>query len=220
MGCPVWIVGNWSKCKITLRKCPNGMRTRFVTCTSENELDCDQSKKPVVRGHCKAECPSWKTGPWSKCKGSCKKAEMTRRVWCHGEDRRCDMRTKPIGRKRCQLSKCKEWETGDWYRCPVSCGGGIRSRRVICRDLETGGFARGCNRESKPSNFQACALVECPSSLVDRKPPINRRCKQSYGDAHFCNLLRKPSLSELCLFKTWRERCCENCPKIHAQILK
>lgn len=46
---------------------------------------------------------------------------MTRRVWCHGEDRRCDMRTKPIGRKRCQLSKCKEWETGDWYRVSNLC---------------------------------------------------------------------------------------------------
>ncbi|XP_028411350.1 LOW QUALITY PROTEIN: SCO-spondin-like [Dendronephthya gigantea] len=215
LACPVWIVSDWTECKA--RRCPKGKQSRVVKCSWENRRACNRKTRPVARRRCVLECPKWKTGDWSKCGGSCTKGEMTRRVWCEGGNRKCKPRERPIERKSCLNSSCLVWEAGDWNQCPVTCGGGLRYRTAHCVNRVSGDLTKGCDGRKKPTRYKACALKECPSSEDYSKPPSRTQCRQAIRDAHFCRLLIRPSLSELCLFGQWKRRCCKSCFKVNAQ---
>lgn len=47
-------------------------------------------------------------------------------------------------------------------QCPVTCGGGLRARSVRCLNKKTGKVTQGCERNSRPLAYQACALTVCP----------------------------------------------------------
>ena len=115
--CPKWIVGKWTECT---KSCDSGERTRTVKCSGDSGLSCTGSK-PASRATCNdIECPVWIVGNWTKCipiRGrKCPKGKRSRTVECSWEERRkCDRKTRPVLRERCE-AECPRWKTGEWSK--------------------------------------------------------------------------------------------------------
>lgn len=111
--CPHWEVGNWTKCSVT---CGTGERQRPYWCRYIDQVVsssfCDSTSVPSHKEQCQmAACAQWKFGNWGPCSVSCGWGNSKREVHCEydGEvvdDEQCDLKSKPIFNKECNLLTC------------------------------------------------------------------------------------------------------------------
>ncbi|KAK9754190.1 ADAM-TS Spacer 1 [Popillia japonica] len=182
------VVGRWSECS---RSCAAGTKSRQVVCRDrfgrENELQCDNGEKPEEYLSCNEfECPTWRTGEWSKCNAFC---QRSRRVGCFdhthamAHPQTCNQTVKPEENIPCKSEECHRnritpasrtkpqqqsdeskknhryrWKKTGWTPCSNSCGKGTRTRKVNCRDtLGNVSVVDGyCQGTPKPKQIRFC----------------------------------------------------------------
>ncbi|XP_059845640.1 A disintegrin and metalloproteinase with thrombospondin motifs 12-like [Hypanus sabinus] len=156
-----WKVGNWSECSTT---CGVGAVWRQVECSTNEESDCEQTKKPVPARRCFVRpCAMWKIGNWSKCSENCGGGIKTRELQClDARDKRllrpfhCQLLgPKPITSLDCNVKACSEWNVSAWSECSKTCGTGIQERSVYCAEHKQ------CHLKAQPQSSSACNIQPC-----------------------------------------------------------
>uniref|UniRef100_A0A1A8I798 ADAM metallopeptidase with thrombospondin type 1 motif, 12 n=1 Tax=Nothobranchius kuhntae TaxID=321403 RepID=A0A1A8I798_NOTKU len=200
-----WLVGNWSECSTT---CGIGAVWRSVMCSSQNEEDCANMKRPEPARTCHLQpCATWQTSSWSKCpdecgscSGSCGEGIRERLVYCP-EPHRCSTTLTPNSTERCRLEPCSHWAAGDWEECSVSCGEGQQQRAVKCVSEQDSVLMPNslCEKVSKPETLRKCNMQECKKKSV---------CRKNATSSLFCNKLK---LLGRCLLRSVQKQCCFTC---------
>ncbi|XP_067311825.1 A disintegrin and metalloproteinase with thrombospondin motifs 7 [Pseudorasbora parva] len=156
-----WKKGNWSACSTS---CGLGAIWRSVSCSTDEESDCDLATRPVPARRCYLRpCSAWKIGEWSKCSKNCGVGVKVREIQCHDtRDQRllrpfhCQASSpRPPVRIPCNIHSCLDWYTSSWGQCSEMCGGGEQQRLVTCP--ETG----KCDDDGQPKYIQACNVHPC-----------------------------------------------------------
>uniref|UniRef100_A0A183EZ11 TSP1_spondin domain-containing protein n=1 Tax=Gongylonema pulchrum TaxID=637853 RepID=A0A183EZ11_9BILA len=153
----------------------------------------EPAEDPPVRGRSltSPRAFKWDYGDWTTCSASCLGGKQRSTLKCVDVKRRitvawsfCDARQRPVDLTRsCNNDPCPpEWDIGEMSLCSHTCGGGIRTRKVRCiRRISRSGGAEstlilpdGQCPQPKPTNNEACGLVDCPitwkvSCLFDNK---------------------------------------------------
>nr|XP_020449606.1 A disintegrin and metalloproteinase with thrombospondin motifs 12-like [Monopterus albus] len=157
-----WVVGNWSECSTT---CGIGAIWRTVMCSSRNDEDCANMKRPEPARTCHLQpCAIWQSGSWSKCPDKC--AVVGRRfrdVQCVDSQSKRPLRpfhcqavsSRPLSTLTCPHKPCMTWTTSAWGPCSGSCGDGIRERLVYCPEPHR------CSTTLRPNSTEPCSLKPC-----------------------------------------------------------
>ncbi|XP_019387472.1 PREDICTED: A disintegrin and metalloproteinase with thrombospondin motifs 12 isoform X2 [Crocodylus porosus] len=160
--CPSdWTVSNWTECSTT---CGLGAFWRHVECSSKNESDCQDVKKPDPARRCYLRpCANWKTGNWSKCSTNCGGGFRTRDIQCTDvHDKRVlrPFHCQLVGHKpqlniHCNTEPCVEWRAEPWNECSRTCGGGWQERHVYCPVEDY------CDWTKRPNSTAPCREQPC-----------------------------------------------------------
>ncbi|XP_066568227.1 A disintegrin and metalloproteinase with thrombospondin motifs 12 [Amia ocellicauda] len=151
-----WLVGNWSECSTT---CGLGAVWRTVVCSTNEESDCENMKRPDPARRCHLRpCAAWKSGNWSKCPDSCTGDSKVRDVQCIDIQSKRQLRPfhcqalayKPPPSAPCDLQPCLEWHRSPWSQCSKSCGVGLRERLVYCPAYNR------CDLKGRPNSTEPC----------------------------------------------------------------
>uniref|UniRef100_A0A3Q1J9F1 Peptidase M12B domain-containing protein n=1 Tax=Anabas testudineus TaxID=64144 RepID=A0A3Q1J9F1_ANATE len=157
-----WVVGNWSECSAT---CGIGAIWRTVKCSSQNDEDCSNMKRPEPARTCHLQpCAIWQSGSWSKCPDDC--AAVGRRyrdVQCIDSQSKRPLRpfhcqavsSRPLSTLTCPQKPCMTWSTSPWGLCSGSCGEGTRERLVYCPEPHR------CSISLRPNSTELCSLKPC-----------------------------------------------------------
>ncbi|XP_040012246.1 A disintegrin and metalloproteinase with thrombospondin motifs 12 isoform X2 [Xiphias gladius] len=157
-----WVVGNWSECSTT---CGIGAIWRTVMCSSQNDEDCANMKRPEPARTCQLQpCATWQSGSWSKCPDNC--AAVGRRyrdVQCVDSQNKRPLRpfhcqavsSRPPSTLSCPHKPCMTWSVSPWGPCSGSCGEGIRERLVYCPEPNR------CSTTLRPNGTEPCSLKPC-----------------------------------------------------------
>lgn len=158
----VWNVGNWSECSTT---CGIGAIWRTVLCSSQNEEDCANIKRPEPARTCHLQpCAIWQSGSWTKCPDNCVLVgRRYRDVQCvDSQNKRllrpfhCQaMSSRPVSTLTCPHKPCVPWSASPWGPCSGSCGEGMRERLVYCPEPHR------CSTTLKPNDTETCSLKPC-----------------------------------------------------------
>ncbi|XP_067377923.1 A disintegrin and metalloproteinase with thrombospondin motifs 12 isoform X2 [Channa argus] len=157
-----WVVGNWSECSTT---CGIGAIWRTVMCSSQNDKDCANMKRPEPARTCHLQpCAIWQSGSWSKCPDNCASvAKRYRDVQCVDSQSKRPLRpfhcqavfSRPLSSSTCPQKLCMSWSTLPWGPCSSSCGEAIRERVVSCPKPHR------CNTAQRPNSTEPCHLKPC-----------------------------------------------------------
>ncbi|KAK2837875.1 hypothetical protein Q5P01_015087 [Channa striata] len=157
-----WVVGNWSECSTT---CGIGAIWRTVMCSSQNDEDCANTKRPEPARTCHLQpCAIWQSGSWSKCPDNCAAvARRYREVQCVDSQSKRPLRpfhcqavsSRPLSTSSCPQKLCMSWSTSPWGPCSGSCGEGIRERLVYCPKPPR------CSTAQRPNSTESCHLKPC-----------------------------------------------------------
>ncbi|KAK5605589.1 hypothetical protein CRENBAI_009708, partial [Crenichthys baileyi] len=157
-----WVVGNWSECSTT---CGIGALWRTVMCSSENDEDCANIKRPEPARTCHLQpCATWQTGSWSKCPENCGLVRRRHRdVQCVDSQSKRPLRpfhcqalsSRPLSALVCPHKPCMNWTVSPWGLCSGSCGEGIRQRLLYCPEPHR------CSTTFRPNNTELCSLKPC-----------------------------------------------------------
>ncbi|XP_044052675.1 A disintegrin and metalloproteinase with thrombospondin motifs 12 isoform X2 [Siniperca chuatsi] len=157
-----WVVGNWSECSTT---CGIGAIWRTVVCSSQNDKDCANMKRPEPARTCHLQpCANWQSGSWSKCPDNC--AVVGRRyrdVQCVDSQSKRPLRpfhcqaasSRPPSTLTCPHKPCMTWSISPWGPCSGGCGEGIRERLVYCP------APHRCSTALRPNSTEPCSLKPC-----------------------------------------------------------
>ncbi|XP_059193198.1 A disintegrin and metalloproteinase with thrombospondin motifs 12 [Centropristis striata] len=158
----LWVVGNWSECSTT---CGIGAIWRTVACSSQNEEDCANMKRPEPARTCHLQpCATWHSSSWSKCPDNC--AVVGRRyrdVQCVDSQNKRPLRpfhcqavsSRPLSTLTCPHKPCMNWSTLPWGPCSGNCGEGVRERLVYCPEPHR------CSSSLRPNSTEPCSLKPC-----------------------------------------------------------
>ncbi|XP_078482068.1 papilin-like [Ciona intestinalis] len=132
---------------------------------------------------------SWRAGNWSLCSVDCGEGLQRRRVSCYRNgilvrSRVCDVRSKPLVRRRCNSQPCvprllrHRWLTGSWGECSQPCNGGVKTRDVRCVQGERLIIddVHCSNVTAKPANQEACMEMPCPDWTVGAWSECSGEC--------------------------------------------
>ncbi|KAM9547669.1 A disintegrin and metalloproteinase with thrombospondin motifs 12-like [Salvelinus alpinus] len=157
-----WLVGNWSECSTS---CGLGAVWRPVLCSSQQESDCANLKRPEPARTCHLRpCVTWLSGNWSKCPKGCEVVgRRQREVQCVDEQKGRPLRpfhcqvlsSRPPSTLSCRPQPCQPWRTSPWGQCSRSCGGGLRERLVYCPEPQR------CSATQRPNDTETCNLQPC-----------------------------------------------------------
>uniref|UniRef100_A0A1A8RNV2 ADAM metallopeptidase with thrombospondin type 1 motif, 12 n=1 Tax=Nothobranchius rachovii TaxID=451742 RepID=A0A1A8RNV2_9TELE len=157
-----WLVGNWSECSTT---CGIGAVWRSVMCSSQNEEDCANMKRPEPARTCHLQpCATWQTSSWSKCPDECGSGRRRYRdVQCVDSQSKRPLRPfhcqavsrRPLSSLVCLQKPCMTWSVSPWGACSGSCGEGIRERLVYCPEPHR------CSTALRPNSTERCRLEPC-----------------------------------------------------------
>ncbi|XP_005924501.1 A disintegrin and metalloproteinase with thrombospondin motifs 12 [Haplochromis burtoni] len=157
-----WVVGNWSECSTT---CGIGAVWRTVKCSSQNDEDCANVKRPEPARTCHLQpCATWQSGSWSKCPDDC--AVVGRRyrdVQCVDSQTKRPLRpfhcqavsSRPLSTLICPHKPCMSWSASPWGPCSASCDEGVRERLVYCPEPHR------CSNTLRPNSTEPCSLKQC-----------------------------------------------------------
>ncbi|XP_067470885.1 A disintegrin and metalloproteinase with thrombospondin motifs 12 [Thunnus thynnus] len=157
-----WVVGNWSECSTT---CGIGAIWRKVACSSQNDEDCANMKRPEPARTCHLQpCATWQSGSWSKCSDNCAVVGRRHRdVQCVDSQNKRPLRpfhcqamsSRPISTLSCPHRPCMSWSVSPWGPCSGSCGEGVRERLVYCL------VPHRCSAPLRPNSTEPCRLKPC-----------------------------------------------------------
>ncbi|XP_028313180.1 A disintegrin and metalloproteinase with thrombospondin motifs 7 isoform X2 [Gouania willdenowi] len=157
-----WVVGNWSECSTT---CGIGAIWRTVMCSSQNDDDCANMKKPEPARTCRLQpCAIWQSGSWSKCPDHCALVgKRYREVQCVDSQTKRPLRpfhcqavsSRPQSTFTCPHKPCVAWSSSPWGPCSGSCGEGVRERLVFCPEPHR------CSSTPRPNHTEPCILKPC-----------------------------------------------------------
>ncbi|KAI1900196.1 hypothetical protein AGOR_G00047520 [Albula goreensis] len=156
-----WVVGNWSECSTS---CGLGAVWRTVVCSTSQESDCANIKRPEPARRCHLRpCATWHSGNWSKCPEGCLGGTKQRDVQCVDSQNKRQLRPfhcqalayKPPSSLPCAPQPCLDWHTSPWGQCSKSCGEGARERLVYCSEHNR------CNPAQRPNNTELCNKHQC-----------------------------------------------------------
>uniref|UniRef100_A0A8C4FB15 ADAM metallopeptidase with thrombospondin type 1 motif, 12 n=1 Tax=Dicentrarchus labrax TaxID=13489 RepID=A0A8C4FB15_DICLA len=157
-----WVVGNWSECSTT---CGIGAIWRTVECSSQNDEDCANMKRPEPARTCHLQpCATWQSSSWSKCPDSCGLVgRRYRDVQCVDSQSKRPLRpfhcqavsSRPLSTLTCPHKPCMTWSISPWGPCSGSCGEGIRERLVYCP------APHRCDTTMRPNSTDLCSLKPC-----------------------------------------------------------
>uniref|UniRef100_A0A8C7SLA0 ADAM metallopeptidase with thrombospondin type 1 motif, 12 n=1 Tax=Oncorhynchus mykiss TaxID=8022 RepID=A0A8C7SLA0_ONCMY len=145
--------------------CGLGAVWRPVMCSSQQESDCANLKRPEPARTCHLRpCATWLSGDWSKCPKGCEVAgRRQREVQCVDEQKGRPLRpfhcqvlsSRPPSTLSCRLQPCQPWRTSPWGQCSRSCSGGLRERLVYCPEPQR------CTATQRPNDTETCNLQPC-----------------------------------------------------------
>uniref|UniRef100_A0AAZ3QY34 ADAM metallopeptidase with thrombospondin type 1 motif, 12 n=1 Tax=Oncorhynchus tshawytscha TaxID=74940 RepID=A0AAZ3QY34_ONCTS len=145
--------------------CGLGAVWRPVLCSSQQESDCANLKRPEPARTCHLRpCATWLSGDWSKCPKGCEVAgRRQREVQCVDEQKGRPLRpfhcqvlsSRPPSTLSCRLQPCQPWRTSPWGQCSRSCSGGLRERLVYCPEPQR------CSGTQRPNDTETCNLQPC-----------------------------------------------------------
>uniref|UniRef100_A0A8C5H0Q5 ADAM metallopeptidase with thrombospondin type 1 motif, 12 n=1 Tax=Gouania willdenowi TaxID=441366 RepID=A0A8C5H0Q5_GOUWI len=157
-----WVVGNWSECSTT---CGIGAIWRTVMCSSQNDDDCANMKKPEPARTCRLQpCAIWQSGSWSKVSNHCALVgKRYREVQCVDSQTKRPLRpfhcqavsSRPQSTFTCPHKPCVAWSSSPWGPCSGSCGEGVRERLVFCPEPHR------CSSTPRPNHTEPCILKPC-----------------------------------------------------------
>uniref|UniRef100_A0A7N6AG18 Peptidase M12B domain-containing protein n=1 Tax=Anabas testudineus TaxID=64144 RepID=A0A7N6AG18_ANATE len=145
--------------------CGIGAIWRTVKCSSQNDEDCSNMKRPEPARTCHLQpCAIWQSGSWSKCPDDC--AAVGRRyrdVQCIDSQSKRPLRpfhcqavsSRPLSTLTCPQKPCMTWSTSPWGLCSGSCGEGTRERLVYCPEPHR------CSISLRPNSTELCSLKPC-----------------------------------------------------------
>ncbi|XP_041856042.1 A disintegrin and metalloproteinase with thrombospondin motifs 12 isoform X2 [Melanotaenia boesemani] len=172
-----WVVGNWSECSTT---CGIGAVWRKVMCSSQNDEDCANLKRPEPARTCLLQpCASWQTGIWSKCPDNCASARRRHRdVQCVDSQSKRPLRpfhcqavsSRPLSTLVCPHKPCVSWSVSPWGLCSGGCGEGIRERLVYCPEPNR------CSTTLRPNSTELCSLPPCTNWKTDGWKECSASC--------------------------------------------
>ncbi|XP_029296255.1 A disintegrin and metalloproteinase with thrombospondin motifs 12-like [Cottoperca gobio] len=173
-----WVVGNWSECSTT---CGIGAIWRTVVCSSQNDEDCANMKRPEPARTCHLQpCATWQSGSWSKCPDDCALVgRRYREVQCVDSQSKRPLRpfhcqavsSRPLSTLTCPHKPCRTWSSSPWGPCSGSCGEGVRERLVYCPEPHR------CSTTLRPNSTELCRLKPC----TDWKAEDWEECSVSCG---------------------------------------
>uniref|UniRef100_A0A667ZYR4 ADAM metallopeptidase with thrombospondin type 1 motif, 12 n=1 Tax=Myripristis murdjan TaxID=586833 RepID=A0A667ZYR4_9TELE len=173
-----WITGNWSECSTS---CGIGAVWRTVMCSSQNDEDCANIKKPEPARTCHLRhCATWLSSNWSKCPEDCAVVGRRQRdVQCVDSQNKRPLRpfhcqalsSRPPSTMSCPLRPCLTWRTSPWGPCSGSCGEGVRERLVYCPEPQR------CSAPRRPNSTEPCQLKPC----TNWEPQDWEECSVSCG---------------------------------------
>ncbi|XP_053277786.1 A disintegrin and metalloproteinase with thrombospondin motifs 12 [Pleuronectes platessa] len=209
-----WVVGNWSECSTT---CGIGAIWRTVVCSSPNDEDCANVKRPEPARTCELQpCATWQTGSWSKCPDNCAVVGRRHRdVQCVDSQSKRPLRpfhcqaesSRPVSSLTCPHKPCMTWSISPWGQCSGSCGEGIRERLVYCPEPHR------CSTTLRPNNTDTCSLKpcthwkteeweECPASCGGAQQQRQVNCVSDQDSAvmpnSLCEKISKPETLRKC----------------------
>ncbi|XP_056136294.1 A disintegrin and metalloproteinase with thrombospondin motifs 12 [Lampris incognitus] len=157
-----WVAGNWSECSTS---CGIGAVWRTVKCSTQNEEDCANLKRPEPARTCHLQpCATWISSNWSKCPDGCAVVGRRQRdVQCVDLQTNRPLRPfhcqtvspRPPSTLSCPHKPCLAWRTSPWGQCSGSCGEGIRERLVYCPEPQR------CSAPRRPNSTETCRLKAC-----------------------------------------------------------
>eukprot|EP00066_Takifugu_rubripes_P024842 XP_011614108.1 PREDICTED: A disintegrin and metalloproteinase with thrombospondin motifs 12 [Takifugu rubripes] len=188
-----WVAGNWSECSTT---CGIGAIWRTVACSSHNNEDCANIKRPEPARTCNLQpCALWKSGSWSKCPDGCGVVGRRQRdVQCVDSQSQRPLRpfhcqnvsSRPASSLTCPQKPCVTWSISPWGPCSGSCGEGMRERLVYCP------APYRCNTTLRPNSTEACSLKPCTQWQAEDW----EECSVSCGGGHQQREVRCVSVQE------------------------
>uniref|UniRef100_A0A674B8I1 ADAM metallopeptidase with thrombospondin type 1 motif, 12 n=1 Tax=Salmo trutta TaxID=8032 RepID=A0A674B8I1_SALTR len=145
--------------------CGLGAVWRPVLCSSQQESDCANLKRPEPARTCHLRpCATWLSGNWSKCPKGCEVVgRRQREVQCVDEQKGRPLRpfhcqalsSRPPSTLSCRPQPCQPWRTSPWGQCSRSCSGGLRERLVYCPEPQR------CSDTQRPNDTETCNLQPC-----------------------------------------------------------
>ncbi|XP_060927739.1 A disintegrin and metalloproteinase with thrombospondin motifs 12 [Limanda limanda] len=209
-----WVVGNWSECSTT---CGIGAIWRTVACSSPNDEDCANVKRPEPARTCELQpCATWQSGSWSKCPDNCAVVGRRHRdVQCVDSQSKRPLRpfhcqaesSRPVSSLTCPHKPCMTWSISPWGQCSGSCGEGIRERLVYCPEPHR------CSTTLRPNDTDTCSLKpcthwkteeweECPASCGGGQQQRQVNCVSDQDSAvmpnNLCEKFSKPETLRKC----------------------
>uniref|UniRef100_A0A8C7SP64 ADAM metallopeptidase with thrombospondin type 1 motif, 12 n=1 Tax=Oncorhynchus mykiss TaxID=8022 RepID=A0A8C7SP64_ONCMY len=204
--------------------CGLGAVWRPVMCSSQQESDCANLKRPEPARTCHLRpCATWLSGDWSKCPKGCEVAgRRQREVQCVDEQKGRPLRpfhcqvlsSRPPSTLSCRLQPCQPWRTSPWGQCSRSCSGGLRERLVYCPEPQR------CTATQRPNDTETCNLQPCsywdPQDWEEVKVPGEHIYLQFMTCSIFislhglsCPLLRCDCVGPLCRKNSMSSRFCD-----------
>uniref|UniRef100_A0A8C4F770 ADAM metallopeptidase with thrombospondin type 1 motif, 12 n=1 Tax=Dicentrarchus labrax TaxID=13489 RepID=A0A8C4F770_DICLA len=145
--------------------CGIGAIWRTVECSSQNDEDCANMKRPEPARTCHLQpCATWQSSSWSKCPDSCGLVgRRYRDVQCVDSQSKRPLRpfhcqavsSRPLSTLTCPHKPCMTWSISPWGPCSGSCGEGIRERLVYCP------APHRCDTTMRPNSTDLCSLKPC-----------------------------------------------------------
>ncbi|XP_032089321.1 A disintegrin and metalloproteinase with thrombospondin motifs 7 isoform X2 [Thamnophis elegans] len=137
---------------------------------------------------------SWEAGNWSECSTTCGLGAVWRVVHCStGNEKDCDLTSKPAPARRCYLRPCSKWHVGKWSKCSRTCGGGVKVRGIQCIDT------RG-QRSLRPFHCQTASYKPPAQMPCHTKPCLSwytstwRECSELCGGGEQERLVTCPGM--------------------------
>eukprot|EP00928_Gymnodinium_smaydae_P027220 TRINITY_DN2110_c0_g1_i5.p1 TRINITY_DN2110_c0_g1~~TRINITY_DN2110_c0_g1_i5.p1 ORF type:complete len:1137 (+),score=82.71 TRINITY_DN2110_c0_g1_i5:87-3413(+) len=195
-----WIVSKWDTCNA---RCGSGIRSRVVSCSSDDESNCLASQRPVSVEACMETIGcTWQFEEWSSCSSLCGPGSQSRRVFCPSNNETACAGERPPASRPCpgraseDTSTCN-WTVSAWSKCSRSCGPGVQRRNVTCV---------GSCQGPEPESSQSCSMSDC-NWIADQWSPCSSSCgngsqtreiRCSGGANEMCMSQQKPLESRSC----------------------